>query len=48
MLEAMNKVQIEENPDAYVTNIEKNHRRQEEIRRQEIFLREECAKRALD
>lgn len=33
VLNTMNKVQIEENPDAYVPNIEKLHRRREELRR---------------
>ena len=33
VLDTMNMVQIEENPDAYVPNIEKLHRRREELRR---------------
>ena len=33
LLDAMNKAQIQENPDAYVPNIEKLHRRREELRR---------------
>ena len=33
VLNTMNMVQIEENPDAYVPNIEKLHRRREELRR---------------
>lgn len=44
----MNMVQVEENPDAYVPNIEKVHRRNEEIRRLEKLYEAECSKKAYD
>ena len=47
-LKTMNMVQIEENPDAYVPNIEKQHRRKEEIRRMEKWFEEQYAKKAYD
>ena len=43
VLDTMNMVQIEENPDAYVPNIEKLHRRREELRRIEKVQQEQCA-----
>lgn len=48
VLDTMNMVQIEENPDAYVPNIEKLHRRREELRRIEKVQQEQCAQRAYD
>lgn len=47
-LKTMNAVQVEENPDAYVPNIEKQHRRMEEQRRMEKLYDEEYAKRYYD
>ena len=48
VLDTMNMVQIEENPDAYVPNIEKLHRRREELRRMEKFQQERVAKQVND
>ena len=39
----MNLVQIEEDPDAYVPNIEKQHRRKEEMRKMEKWYEEHLA-----
>ena len=39
-LKTMNMVQIEENPDAYVPNIEKQHRQNQERRRIEKWYEE--------
>ena len=47
-LKTMNAVQVEEDPDAYVNNIEKQHRRKEEQRRMEKLYDEEYAKRYYD
>ena len=47
-LKTMNMVQIEEDPEAYVPNIEKQHRRREEIRKMEKWFEEEYAKKAYD
>jgi len=48
IMATMNMVQIEEDPDAYVPNIEKQHRRKEEIRRMEKWYEEQYAKKAYD
>ena len=47
-LKTMNMVQIEEDPDAYIPNIEKQHKRREEQRRIEKIHDEEYAKRYYD
>ena len=44
----MNNVQREEDPDAYVPNIEKMHRRREEMRKMEKWYAEEYAKKMYD
>ena len=44
VLDTMNMVQVEEDPDAYVPNIEKLHRRREELRK----IEEQYAKKAYD
>jgi hypothetical protein len=41
----MNMVQIEEDPDAYVPNIEIQHRRKEEMRKMEKWIEEQYAKK---
>jgi len=45
IMATMNMVQIEEDPDAYVPNIEKQHRRKEEMRKMEKWYEEEYAKK---
>lgn len=44
----MNNFQVEENPDAYVPVIEKQHRRRQEMRRLEKLYEEEFLKKAYD
>ena len=44
----MNMVQVEEDPDAYVPGIEKQHQRKEEIRRLEKLYEEELAAKGYD
>ena len=44
----MNKVQIEENPDAYIPNIEKNFKRKEEMRKMEKLYEEKYCQKAYD
>ena len=48
ILETMNMVQVEEDPDAYVPDIEKQYQRKEEIRRLEKLYEEEIAKKRYD
>ena len=45
LFEIMNKVQVEEDPEAYVPNIEKVHRQREEVRRMEKWYEEQNARR---
>ena len=48
ILETMNMVQVEEDPDAYVPEIEKQHQRKEEIRRLEKLYEAELAQKRYD
>ena len=48
ILQPMNNVQIEEDPEAYVPEIEKLHQRKEQVRRLEEIYEAEMAKKRYD
>ena len=48
VLDTMNMVQVEENPDAYVPDIEKVHRRRQEMLRLQKFKQEQEAQWVID
>ena len=48
ILETMNNVQIEEDPDAYVPQITQQHRRKEEMRKIEKLYEEQYAKKLFE